>query len=170
MARDRRRGEKRDEENRRCCRIVFPFFSSLSSAILSLPPISCKALLSRCGNFIFATNLQPLLLPRLSLLFPPLVKPPLSLSRVELSVHFHLHDLRPIGRHCVARGLMHPERSFHDVATRRHPPSRQAARSAFTDAIQHINAARCFRIASRFFISSISSLRGPRHFVGSSHP
>jgi len=41
-----------------CLSVSLFLFPSIS---LSLPygMISCKALLSRCGNFIFATNLQP---------------------------------------------------------------------------------------------------------------
>ena len=58
-------GRRGAEGNRRCCRIVSPillFRLRALSLSLSLSPaaISCKALLSRCGNFIFATNLQPI--------------------------------------------------------------------------------------------------------------
>lgn len=65
---------------------------------LSPPPISCKALLSRCGNFIFATNLQSLLHPHLSLSYPSLAAPPfpsIPSPRLELNTKFHLHDFRP---------------------------------------------------------------------------
>lgn len=39
--------------------LSLPLFLSVSLSLPRYGVISCKALLSRCGNFIFATNLQP---------------------------------------------------------------------------------------------------------------
>lgn len=67
MARDRRRERLREREEGKvgCYRNASP-----PSPILPfLPRISRKAVLSRCGNFIFATNLQSLLAPCL----PPVI-------------------------------------------------------------------------------------------------
>lgn len=82
--RDRKR--EREEGKARCYRNASP--PSLPILLPFLPRISRKAVLSRCGNFIFATNLQSLLAPCLPPVIPLFGGATPFLARVKRALSF----------------------------------------------------------------------------------
>lgn len=81
--RDRKRGKKERHDV-----IATPRPLSFSILLPFLPRISRKAVLSRCGNFIFATNLQSLLAPCLPPVIPLFGGATPFLARVKRALSF----------------------------------------------------------------------------------
>lgn len=127
------RGGQEGEQSLNCHLSSLLLFPPISLSLLCYGVISCKALLSRCGNFIFATNLQP---PPLSphssrrlVLCPvtlhlcacpcsPLVSYPSR--KFALNVQFHLHRPHPSNVSCPLskRISLHREYIVRDVSSR----------------------------------------------------
>lgn len=153
----RREGEierEREEGKVRCYRNASP-----PSPILPfLPRISRKAVLSPCGNFIFATNLQSLLAPCLPPVIPLFGDATLSLPWLELSAHFPSCNLRPT-RTRRAWTDSSPGRIFTDVvatASQTYRTCKQHS-STFFPPISRCDASVSIRVFLKLFFLSIRS-------------